>query len=322
MSGSDQNSGALERGEEAVTQGSEILSYGDVAVAQGDAVLLAYGPPPKTKQKKQPSKRKSASPHKQARTTAVELRKIFESRFSRYGPKGTFNKNVKITVVPEADWSKELRKEADRLLEWHVRQRLKLFPGEIQAKLNEKYQNVGEQYPYAQIDENTKLRKSDHVFLFGTLRAGLVTDAVNNYDAIGGFYSLSQRRIYAKESNRTHGVLAHELAHAFGSQRWLDAMSILSWRGMANVGDQGEGITSHIAKVVTVAYSHQKNTTIPQYGYGGKYQKLIKELISQVGEDALLEAYFGGHIDITDRDNPGDSLKVGSGKKPLKWPWQ
>jgi hypothetical protein len=269
-----------------------------------------------------------STPQDEVKRLMKQLQPLFLKHFSKnritYGPK--VGALVQFRVIVGKDFKAEVAKEGQQLAASILPKSLKFAPEKVLEQLQRFYRALKEPFPSRLriIDENTKLSREEKAAIFTWLEIMVVEKAKADADKIGAFFSPSRQEIVFRESQIDAGTVAHEMAHAYAEQGWLDLITLMRLRGMEEVHKLDEGMAAYIERTVVLQWHAQQppNTPIPLAGYDSTYTDRAAEFIKQVGQDPAFEAYFGGWINFTSNSNPEDALIIGKAKKQWKWPWR
>ncbi len=263
---------------------------------------------------------------------AQQLQPIFRQKFSfrrrgvknpiLYGPR--LNGNVRIELLPEADFLNERKAELLRRADEYERQALKFTPELIRDKLLKYYNAINKPFPgrLNVIDENTRLNTEEKTVLFTLLKALLLDKAESEIKMMEGFYSSTTDRIIIKDSAANVAVLAHEMAHAYADPVWHEFISLMALRNMKNVTEVDEGITTLFERLIVSEWIKRqkgKSIAVPPAVYD---TKIAIEFIKLLGWKAVYESYFGGAVENTNINRPEDSLIFGASRKSWRWKWR
>lgn len=271
----------------------------------------------------------AATPDEQIKAIMAELQPIFKKHFSKkkitYGP--LVGKTVKFRVVADTVLKSEVEQEAKRLANGMIPMTLKFAPEIVRKELQNFYRVVQQPFPdrLNVIDENTQLTNEEKIAIFTLMQVLTIQKATADAYKIGGFYSPSTKEIVFRKSQIDAGTVAHEMAHAYANQGWLDFINLMRLRGMKNTHELDEGMTTLIERTVIQEWFKKQPaaTTIPLPGYDSTFTDLAKDFVKQLGKEFAFEAYFGGWVDFTNAAKPEDTLVIGNKKKKKwKWPWR
>ncbi len=266
-------------------------------------------------------------PEDEVKALMTELRPLFQKNFSKnkttYGP--LVGTAVKFRIVADKDFKAEVKKEAERLAEKLKSKLLKFGPELVQRSLQRYYKALKKKFPdrLLKIDENTQLTNDEEVAVFTLAKSLTVQRAVNEADTTGGFYSVSEKEIVLRESQRDAGTIAHEMAHSYANEGWYDFISVMGIRGMKETDKLDEGMATYFERIVVAEWhkNQPSGTTIPLAGYDQTYTKVANDFVKALGKDLAYKAYFGGWVDYTDDTKPEDTLVVGEKRPKTKWKW-
>lgn len=316
-----------------------VTGYGDKATEYG--IRVAAGPKPAQKRTSKPSA-KPASSDKQISDLMKDLKKFFLQEFGKYMPQKTQRRMPKFTVIPDKDMKETERKHTKANGDYLLKQTQKFNPNSLEYLLKSFY--YPDPVPYT-IDEKTQFKPKDKAYLIRNIIAGDILDTHRGKTVTIAFYSDREDKIYLSESRvstavfaagieKPAGTIAHEMAHAFSDFNWYILTRIMLRAKGGGILD--EGMTAHRVAHLAAREWALKQTNpvpIPDTGYTSeaKYRDRADDFVSQVGEAAAFEAFFGGWIDWDDDDHPENALVIGKrnvkakdAKKSYttwKWPW-
>ncbi|HEY6411186.1 MAG TPA: DUF4157 domain-containing protein [Ktedonobacteraceae bacterium] len=334
---------SISRGVQRDDGGAKAPEYG---------VLVAEGPSSSQKKGEKPSgAAKSAGSDQQIKELMKELKKFFLKEFSNFTLKETQEKMQEFAVVPDKDMKETEIKDAKSEGEYQLKQTQKYNPQMLLYLLKNFY--YPDPVPYKEINETTQFKPKDKEYLIRNIILGDILDTHRGEKVTIAFTSSHENKIYFSESrvnaaafasdiDKVAGTIAHEMAHGFSSPNWYILTRVMLLGKDGGILDEGM-VADRIAHPVARdwALDRKEGTKIPNTGYTDdpKFKKHADDFISQVGEQAALEAYFGGWIEWENDVKPEDSLIIGKknveafdqyqkkGKKgsknftTWKWPW-
>ena len=254
-----------------------------------------------------------AAEQSKAEKLADGFRDTFKSAF-RFANNKSFagmGHPVGVRVLAKAEMAKEFDEFAAYLRDEDIKSYLKFNPQYIQDKLV-KYYGHGMPNRLLDIDEHTQLTHEEVIITLGTTRPMRILP--------GGFYSAAKGTLFILQGAVEPGIIAHELCHAYASQRWNDFILFMTVRNLqVQMTVLDEAVTSELADVAIYAQpseSSSPSTSRPSgyVGYGADVQRQGSQFLAQVeggstAQATTMEAYFGGLVDV-DED---------AKKKPVDW---
>lgn len=319
MSGGNRINTILDYGQKAIEQPSDSVLK-DRATNYGDGILVA--------QKPNQSKKQKTDKKVEIDKLILSIINIFTQNFR---VKEEDLKKVKVRIIDsDEEWKNKARDEYNLDYLERVKNKKKFAPDIILKYIDEKYikkkKEVPKQYLNSkgdiEINENTILTEKDEEKLVPRL-AELFAQLSK-----APFYSPISKTIYVRKEDFDEGVIIHEMTHAAASKQWRQLLSIMRARGMKNVTEFDEAMTSWISNDISKKWvlRQPKDTTIKDSMgiYNLTYAKIF---FKQVSKQKAYEAYFNNNgIDYKNKEvyHLEDVILIGSGRggKLWKWPWR